>query len=186
MTPAVAEGPHTPEELLRIPDGHRFELIDGNLVERAMGAESSMIATILITFLQQHVKANRLGLVFTTDCGYQIFPERPKRVRFPDGSFVARGRLPDDRPPLGHVRIPPDLAVEVISPRDSAYKVEEKIEDYLAAGVKLMWVVYPNTQRILIFRLNGPISRLGTNDELTGDDVIPGFRCRVADLFGGL
>ena len=183
MTPTVAEGPHTPEELLTIPDGHRFDLIDGNLVERSMGAESSLIATTLIFLLAQHVKTNGLGRVFAPDCGYQIFPTRPKRVRFPDGSFVARGRLPDDRTPLGHIRIPPDLAIEVVSPNDLAYEVEEKIEEYLEAGVKLMWVVYPNTQRVLVFRLQGPTTRLGTDDDLSGDDVIPGFTCRVAELF---
>jgi Uma2 family endonuclease len=126
---------------------------------------------------------NNLGRVFAPDCGYQIFPNRPKRVRFADASFIASGRLPGDKVPLGHVQIPPDLAVEVISPRDSAYKVEEKIEDYLEAGIRLIWVVYPNTRRILIYRQNGSLSRLGTDDELTGDDVIPGFHCRAAEVF---
>jgi Uma2 family endonuclease len=183
MTPTIAEGPHTPEELLRMPDGNRYDLIDGNLVERGMGAEAGLVAAKIIHLLLQFVDANDLGFVYTSDGGYQIFPGRPKRVRFPDCSFVAHGRLPDDRTPAGHIRIPPDLMVEVVSPNDAAYEVEEKIEEYLEAGVKLLWVVYPNTQRVWVVRLNGVPSRLGVNDELTGDDVIPGFTCRVAQLF---
>jgi Uma2 family endonuclease len=182
MTPTFTEGPHTPEELLTMPDGSRYDLIDGNLVERGMGAEAGLVGATIIQLLE-YVHANNLGFVYTSDCGYQIFVGRPKRVRFPDCSFIARGRLPDDRTPTGHIRIPPDLVVEVVSPNDPAYEVEEKIEEYLEAGVKLLWVVYPNTQRVWVVRLNGAVSRLGVDDELTGDDVIPGFTCRVAQLF---
>src|SRR5262249_2587869 len=89
---AVAEE-HTPEELLEMSDGPRYELIDGKLVERHMGAKASAVAAKVIRFLGNHVDPNKLGTVFATDCGYQIFPNRPKLVRFPDCSFIARGRL---------------------------------------------------------------------------------------------
>jgi len=183
MTPTVAEGPHTPEELLTMPDGNRYDLIDGNLVERNGGAEVGLVGATIIQLLCQYVDANDLGFVYASGCGYEAFPGRPKRVRCPNASFIARGRLPDDRTPTGHGRIPADLVVEVVSPKDTAYEVEEKIEDHLEAGVKLLWVVYPNTKRVWVVRLTGAVSRLGVDDELTGDDVIPGFSCRVAQLF---
>src|SRR5262245_19323125 len=115
---------HSPEELLSLADGHRYELIDGQLVERKMGARASLIAAAIIHLLRQHARAQGLDLVFATDCGYQIFANNPGRVRFPDGSFIRRGRLPNDEPPAGHVRIAPDLVVEVVSPNDLAEEVE--------------------------------------------------------------
>src|SRR5262249_10537575 len=97
METSLLEMPHTPEDLLAMPDGHRYELVDGRLVERDMGAQSSRIAAILIRLLDTHVTAQKLGFVFATDCGYQIVADHPNHVRFPDASFIARGRLPDDR-----------------------------------------------------------------------------------------
>jgi Uma2 family endonuclease len=186
MTPATLETLHTPEDLLTLPDGHRYDLIDGRLVERPMGALSSLIAAAVIQLLRQHAHTHGLGLVFATDCGYQIFPENPSRVRYPDGSFIARGRLPGDRPPPGHVRVVPDLVVEVVSPNDTAYAVEEKVEEYLRVGVRLTWVVYPGTQRVLVFRSDNRVTRLAPTDPLSGEDVLPGFACPVAELFAGI
>jgi Uma2 family endonuclease len=185
METGILDMPHTPEELLTMPDGHRYDLVDGRLVERPMGAISSLIAATIIQMVRQHATAQNLGLVFATDCGYQIFADHPNQVRFPDASFIARGRLPDDRVPPGHVRIPPDLVVEVVSPRDTACELDQKVEEYLRAGVRLIWVVYPSTRRVMVYRTAGGISRLGPADELGGEDVLLGFACRVADLFAG-
>ncbi len=186
MNEALLTRPHTPEDLLHMPNGDRYELVDGHLVERAMGARSSLVAANLIQLLGAHAKGNHLGRVFGTDCGYQCFPDQPNRVRYPDCSFIARGRLPGDQPPEGHVPLAPDLVVEVVSPNDLAYDVEQRIEDYLRAGVRLMWVVYPNTRRMVIFRPGGNATRLNETEEVTGEEILPGFRCLVAELFAGL
>ena len=185
MNAPLLEKPCTAEDLLRMPNGERYELVDGRLVEKTMGAESSLIAATLIRLLDTHAHANQLGLVFAPDCGYQCFADQPDRVRYPDSSFIARGRLPGDRPPRGHVRIT-DLVVEVISPNDLACDVEQRIEDYLRVGVRLLWVVYPNTRRVMVFRAGGNISRVNETEELNGEDVLPGFRCPVAEIFAGL
>jgi Uma2 family endonuclease len=175
--------PHTPEELLEMADGHRYELIDGKLVERNMGAESSEVAANVIGLLHNHSRTHRLGKVFATDCGYQIFPDDPNKVRFPDGSFITTGRLPDNRAPRGHIRIPPDLAVEVVSPNDVAEDVETKRVAFLQAGTRLLWVIYPETRTVHVYRISGSFAILTDADELSGEDVLPGFVCRVAELF---
>lgn len=173
----------TPEELLEMPDGHRFELIDGELVERNMGAESSRIAQIINRRIDNYAEERNLGLVWGPDCGYQIFPDDPDKVRYPDGSFIASGRLPGDEPPRGHVRIAPDLALEVVSPNDLAWKVDEKVQDYLDAGVRLVWVVFPDTRAVFVYRPDADVKRLTPQDHLSGEDILPGFSVPVAELF---
>jgi Uma2 family endonuclease len=192
MSPTLLETPreiekgtaaHTPEELLEMPDGHRYELIDGKLVERNMGAEASEVAARVIGLIGTHARTQRLGKVFATDCGYQIFPDDPNKVRFPDGSFIATGRLPDNRTPRGHIPIPPDLAVEVVSPNDIAEGVEAKRLAFLQAGTRLLWVIYPETRTVHVYRISGSFAILTDADELSGEDVLPSFVCRVAELF---
>jgi Uma2 family endonuclease len=175
--------PHTPEELLEMADGHRYELIDGKLVKRNMGAESSEVAANAIRIVGLHVYSHKLGKVFATDCGYQIFSDDPNKVRCPDGSFIAKGRLPDNRTPRGHIRIFPDLAVEVVSPNDVAEEVEGKRLAFLRAGTRLLWVIYPETRTVHVYRQAGRFAILSDADELSGEDVLPGFVCRVAELF---
>ncbi len=187
MTLAPTKIRFTPEELDRLPDAVNYELVGGQLVERHMGSESSSIAAAIVHVLLSFVKSRRLGHAFTTDCGYQCFPDDPDKLRKPDVSFVARGRLPDDRPPAGYIRIAPDLAVEVLSPGDLASEVEEKVRDYLAAGVKLIWIVSPNTKTVRIHRPAtsklGPAGALTEVDTISGEEVLPGFECSVAEFF---
>lgn len=79
--------------------------------------------------------------------------------------------------------IPPDLAVEVISPGDLAYDMAQKIEEYLKNGFRLIWIVYPNTKTVAIHRADGTVSHLHEQDEITGESAIPTFRCKVAEFF---
>jgi Uma2 family endonuclease len=181
--PETTAAEPTPETLLTMPDGDRFELINGQLVERHMGAESSQVAATIIALLRQHVRAHQSGKVFATDCGYQIFANEPRRVRYPDGSFIARGRLPNDEAPKGHVPIPPDLAVEVVSPNDLAEEVEAKWIDFLRAGTRLVWVVYPEAKTVHVYRLDGTSAVVTEAGDLAGEAVLPGFTCRVAEIF---
>ena len=160
MTLATTVTHYTPEDLLSLPEYGRFELIDGQLVERKMGAKSSLAATNLLIRMGSFVQSNHLGLVFQADCGYQIFTEEPGRVRFADGSFIRHGKLSEDRVPQGHCRVVPDLVIEAVSPNDTAYALEEKIAQWLGAGVRLVWVLYPETQRMQVHRADGTVSKL--------------------------
>jgi Uma2 family endonuclease len=181
---AVAEKTaYTPEDLLALPDEKSFELVDGQLVERHMGAESSWVGGQILHRIQLVLDQHPIGLVFGADNGLQCFPDDPNKVRKPDLSFVRSGRLPGDRPPEGYLRVAPDLVVEVISPNDLAVEVEQKVAEYLGAGVAVVWVVEPRSRVVRVHRADGSSAWLTEGGELTGDDVLPGFRCRVADVF---
>src|SRR2546425_5208159 len=140
MTLATTATHYTPEDLLALPDYGRFELIDGQLVERKMGAKSSLAATNLLILAGSFVRSNNLGLVFQADCGYQIFAEEPGRVRFADGSFLRRGTLPEDLVPQGHCRVAPELVIEAVSPHETADEVEDKISQWLGRCGRLVTV----------------------------------------------
>ena len=187
MSLITPTAPVTPEELLSLPDSKAFELVGGNLVERHMGLESSRIAARIIFLILLFLEDRKLGEVFGSDASYQCFPHAPKDVRKPDVSFIRGERFPGGRLPEGHCRIAPDLAVEVISPGDIAYEIDEKVSDYLKAGVRLIWVVYPFLQRVTVFRGTpsslGAGSELFAGDQITGEDVLPGFSCAVAQFF---
>jgi Uma2 family endonuclease len=166
-----------------LEEEHRFEWVNGHRVERVMGAKSSRIGGVLFRRLDTHAQQRRAGLTFPADCGYQIFPDAPKQVRYPDVSFVRSGRLPNDEPPEGHMRIPPDLAVEVVSPNDLAEDIEARVMDYLRVGVPLVWVIYPVARCARVLRQGGASTQLTEADDLSGEDVVPGFACRVGELF---
>ena len=175
---------YTPDDLLTMPGGERYELVDGQLVEKAMGAESDWIGNELRALLTLFAKARKRGFSFGPETGYQCFRNAPAKVRKPDASFIDADRLPGNRIPKGHIRIVPDLAVEVISPNDSYYEVDAKVHEYLEAGVRLIWVINPDLRSIKVFASSvGFRQELTGCDVLSGGDVLPGFSCPVASLF---
>jgi Uma2 family endonuclease len=173
---------YTPEDLLNLPDSKSYELVDGQLVERKTGTESSWVAGELLLLLGQFCKTQRIGWAFPADTGYQCFPHAPSLVRKPDVSFVRLSRFADGVLPKGWTKIPPDLAVEVVSPNDTTYELDEKLEDYRKAGVPLVWVINPNSRIVWVLRGDGSVSHLSEDQELSGEDVIPGFRCRIREI----
>ena len=174
----------TPEDLLKLPDAERFELVDGELVENpAMGGQAGWIAGRIVIALHEYEKSHG-GWVFPDGVGYQCYAEDPNRVRRPDVSYIAAGRLPNDEIPEGHIRTVPDVVVEVVSPRDVYGDVETKVEEYLRAGVRLVWVFGSATRRVWIYP--GSDRRaysLTADDDLTGDDVLPKFSYPIANFF---
>ena len=183
MTAELLAEPITPDDLLAMPNGDDYELVNGDLVERHMGAESSWIASKLIWLFGCIYGRKQPGHFFTTDCGYQCFPDDPERIRRPDLSFIRPGRFPGERVPRGYIRITPDLVVEVISPNDLASEVAVKVEEYLEAGVPLVWVISPDAETVTVHRADGTVTKLHTDDELGGENVLPEFRCQVSELF---
>lgn len=165
-------------------DRKGYELIDGTWVEKPeMGLEASTVGNLLQHALTGHVLRNGLGTIFGSEGGYQLFASQPKSIRKPDVSFVAKGRLPNNKVPRGNGKFVPDFAAEVVSPNDEVEPQEQKIDEYLRAGVKLVWVVCPNTQVVYVYRPDGTAARKTRTDSLDGESIFPGLTLPVADLF---
>jgi Uma2 family endonuclease len=122
----------------------------------------------------------KLGWVTSNDAGV-ILERDPDTVRGPDVAFWSILRQPEV--PEGYFEIPPDLAVEVLSPDDRRSKVRDKIREYLANGVTLVWLVDPESRAVTVYARTLRGMELDTTDTLDGGDVFPGFSCQVADLF---
>ena len=171
----------TEEDLRAMPeDGDKYELVDGEIRMSPAGDRHSAVALRLGSRLLAFVDQHRLGHVMGADAGYRL---PGGNIRSPDVSFVAKGRFPDDRPPADWGSLAPDLAVEVLSPRDRTRHVFDKIGEYLDVGVRLVWIIDPEEKRAVVYRPPLEASPLGPDDHLDGEDVVPGFRCRLADLF---
>jgi len=175
----------TAEDLSKLPDDEcRHELVQGELLTMSpAGGEHGGLAMDFGIDLGIYVREHRLGRVFAAETGF-ILHRDPDTVRAPDVSFVRQDRLPRGRLPVGFLPFAPDLAVEAVSPDDSAEEVQEKVRDYFGAGTGLVVVVYPRTRTIAVHRPAGEVRVLGLNDALDGGDVVPGFDYPVADLFG--
>jgi Uma2 family endonuclease len=173
----------TADDLLAMPDERDYELVDGELRERNMSAESSWIAGRTFQLLANAAEGKDLGWMFPEGTGFQCFADDPNRVRRPDTSFVTRTRMPGGPPKTGYGRVAPDLAVEVVSPHDTAYEVNEKLSEWLDAGVTEIWIVMPPRRTVTVYRRGRQPVTCEENQELTLEDLIPGFRCNVAELF---
>ncbi len=183
MSVVVSKTSYTPEELLAMPDEKDYELVDGRLVERNMSTLSSWVAGELHFQIRSYCATNACGWAFPEGTGYQCFPNAPRKVRKPDVSFIRSDRLPANASTEGYSSIPPDLAVEVSSPKDLAWEIDPKVAEYLRVGVPLVWVVHPEARAARVHRASGRVTWLRAEDELSGEEVLPGFRCPVAVIF---
>lgn len=174
----------TADELLQMAepaDGSRYELWAGEMVQMTPaggrhGQTTAAVGTILCTF----VKEGQLGHVVSNDTGV-LTEQDPDTVLAPDLAYWSRRRLPEM--PDGFVEVPPDLAVEVVSPGDSQSYVHRKVLHYLDHGVALVWVVEPKTRTVTVYRSRQEVCILAEGEDITGGDVLPGFSCRVGEFF---
>ena len=167
----------TLEEFLE-SDLERYEYVKGELIPMPpTSGEHGDISMSLVLFLGPYVHQNQLGRVYTSDTGFKI----GDRFLIPDIAFVSTERLPDDRRKA--FSIPPDLAVEIVSPTDVLFRVFEKALTYLSGGTQLVWVIEPVAKTVTVYRSETDIETLTREDTLTGEDVVEGFSCPVAQLF---
>ena len=182
---ATRAGLVTAEELLDMPDdGYQYELVRGELRKMApAGARHSNIGMTVGTSLNFHVMSNNLGTVFGADGGF-LLERNPDTVRAPDVAFVRRERMEEVGLMDSYWPGPPDLAVEVISPNDRYTEVVEKVEEWLKAGTRMVVVVDPRRKVAAVHRSGREPVTLAEGAVLDGDDVVPGWRMALGDIFG--
>lgn len=176
----------TEEDLERLESetDKQYELVDG--IPKEKGPESmehSYISLNLGGELRAYVKSKKLGIVLESSASYRMVTEN---IRKPDVSFVTKDRLPEKRLSTKPFEGAPDLAVEVISPTDIWWEILEKLNQYFASGCRLVWLISPFDQTVLVYRADRPSHFLQVSDSLDGEDVIPGFTMPVAELFAEL
>lgn len=173
----------TAEDLWHMPGDEPWELWEGELrkVPSAGGTASGFAAWIGALILI-FVRPRGLGWVTGADGSYIILTD-PDTVVVPDAAFVRWDRLPGRRVPDGFIPVPPDLAVEVISPTDRPGDIAKKQDLYRRAGVPLVWWVDPKRQTVAVYRDGVLAGEFGEGDEVDGGDVLPGFRVAVAEIF---
>ncbi|HWW77017.1 MAG TPA: Uma2 family endonuclease [Pyrinomonadaceae bacterium] len=174
----------TASELFEMPDdGFRYELVKGELRRMSpSGSEHGAIVINITLLLAQDVRAKKLGVCFGAETGFKIASD-PDTVRAPDVGFVRRERIPETGIPKKFWSGAPDLAVEVLSPGDTRREVDEKVEDWLEAGARAVWVINPKRRSVSVYRSTTDVTRLSDGDELDGGEVVPGFRCKVSEIF---
>ena len=163
----------------------RRELVDGEVVETAPTGGVHGLAIVRVSSrLAVHVDEHGGGLVVAGDVGFVLaLPWDPERVRAPDVAFIGTGRLPDGRLPPGFIRGAPDLAVEVLSPSDNPLDVQQKVQDWLAAGARLVWVIAPQARSATVYRPDGSARLVRERETLDGEDVLPGLHIPLEALF---
>ncbi len=174
----------TAEELLDMPDdGFRYELVRGELRKMApAGARHGRSAGKVARPLMNHVATHNLGEVYIAEAGF-LLATNPDVVRVPDTAFVSRDRFDTIGDIEGFFPGPPDLAVEIISPHDRYTEVAEKVEDWLAAGTRMV-IVVDSRRRVVGVHLPGQAPLiLHEQDTLDGGDVVPGWSMPVAEIF---
>jgi Uma2 family endonuclease len=158
----------------------RYELVEGVIVEMApAGGKHGGIALKLGALILQHVESHDLGHVTAAETGFVLFAE-PYTVRGADVGFISKERLTEL--PEKYIPFAPDLAVEVVSPNDSASEIQAKVLEYLQAGTKLVWIVYPKTKTVVVHIASGAQTVL-SEGVLDGGGVLPGLKLKVRDIF---
>ena len=177
----------TPEEFLEYPlEDMKAELVRGELrVSPPGGGPHGFAGAKLIIRLAMYVEPRNLGRVLGDGVGYQLL-QLPRTVRVPDASFVRADRLPAEGIGRGLLKFAPDIAIEVLSPSETASELQEKLHDYRVSGTSLVWVVDPVRRSVMIVSLTEPLTLLHETDTLDGGEVLPGFTCAVADIFEGI
>lgn len=179
-------GTATEEDVLRLEaraDKRLCELIDGVLVEKAMGFSESLIAAYLIRVLGNFVEQHKLGIVLSSDGMMRILPTQ---IRIPDVSFISWETLPGPKIPEAQVpRLAPDIAIEVLSPSNTKREMERKRADHFTAGTLELWEVWIPNREVTIFCANGGIHSFSDADTLT-TAVLPGLKLVVAHMFAEL
>jgi Uma2 family endonuclease len=176
-------GTATETDVIRIlnEENRPCELVEGTLVEKAMGYEESAIAGFLITYLNNFILPRKLGIVTGESGAVRLFPGL---VRIPDVAFASWDCFPGRKRPKTSVpHLAPDLVVEVLSKSNTKSEMARKLGEYFQAGVRLVWLVNPKTQTVHVYTAVDQLVLLKGDQALDGGDVLPGFSLPLFELF---
>jgi Uma2 family endonuclease len=167
------------DEFIYLPENvdKEFEFIGGEILEVVSNSYSSEIAATISAEIRMYIKGKKLGRVTGADGGYIIAGER----YIPDVAFISIKKQPLSSREAYNPN-PPDLVVEVVSPSDSNRQMKIKVANYMAVGA-IVWVVYPETHDVEVFRSAQAVQILGIDDTLAGGDILPGFTLPVKEIF---
>jgi Uma2 family endonuclease len=184
---SIAEPPPMRRDVSETDDEPLFEVINGKMVElEPMAFHSTKLASKLVRKIGAFADAYGLGEVVAETLFRLPIEEDPQRNRRPDVAFVSYKRWPKDKPESilqNAWDVVPDLAIEVISPSDRAQEMLEKVGEFLRAGVRQVWVVYPKPGVIFIHELDKPVTSVGPTGVLDGGPVLPGLQLSLAEVF---
>ena len=175
----------TEAELMALPDdGRKYELVEGEIVGGNTGIEHEYIGGRLFGPLSILVYELKLGIVCGSSAGYWM---KSGNLRSPDLSFIAKERLQGLRhAPKKFFQGAPDLVVEILSPSDAVDGLHEKIGEYFESGARLIWVLNPEEETVLVYHSPQPDRLLKAADSVDAEDVIPGFSMPLSELFAEL
>src|SRR5437763_12936744 len=179
---SIAKRLITAEEFAHMPGSEHMELIRGEVrVSMPPSKEHGAVALAVGTLLRLWAKQGAGGEA-GVEAGF-VLAHDPDIVRGTDVYYVIANRIPSDNKSSAFWTIAPDLAVEVVSPSETADEIRDKVRDFLAAGTPLVWTVYPRTQEIIIHTPDGLARTYSAEDTIEYPEVLPGFSCKVAELF---
>lgn len=162
----------------------RLELVKGELRELTPGGwEHGRICARIARLLDQYAEDVKTGIVLGAESGCILRGGERPTVRAADAAYIRKERLPQGAVPQRFGEVAPDLVVEVLSPFDTYAEMAEKVSDWLQGGVRTVWVIDPSDQAVSVHRPGQPVQVLRGEEVLSGDDVLPGFRCKVSEIF---
>ena len=176
-------GTATEDDLLGLPGDVRrmCELVDGTLVVKAMGAPESAIAAVLLMILGRHPGLSNHAAFLGPDGLTRYFGDQ---VRMPDVAVILRSRLPGGKLPKEPIcPVPPDLAVEILSPGNTEKEIDRKLHDFFGSDVQLVWIVNPQRRTVRVYSSVDQFTELTEDDTLDGGNVLPGFTLSIRDWF---
>lgn len=173
----------TPEKFFEHEGYRGHELIDGQIVEKSMGAEADFVSGQMLCDVNNYLRKNPIARAFGPETGYECFAkaQRPQ-LRKPDVSIVLTERLPEGKLPLGYFKIRPDIVFESVSTHDKALDLERKLLQFHGAGVPLIWVVYPRVRTGRVLRPDGSMKLLREQDSFDGGDLLPGLSVPLVNI----
>jgi len=161
-----------------------YEIVHGEVKEKNVGTRQNLIAFRIGRFLAQFDVDEKDGHAVIENLF--LLDEPSNLQRRPDFAFVSRERWPDLPPDTNAWNVVPDWMVEIISPSNSAEEVVDKVEDYFCAGTRLVWVIYPNLQKVYVYTSPTDVTISESSEELIAAPVLPAFRMKVSELFVGI